>query len=497
MTLRTYSRTDLIDPLPSLHFIDGKWTGSHDGRTFETIDPSTERTLNIVARGSAHDIDAAVRAAHRSQHGDWRNLTPAERGRLMFKLADSLEADTERLALLETLDVGKPVRESLGDVRGVCATLRYNAGAADKMEGSAIPIGREVVDFTVLEPVGVTAHIVPWNYPLGMVARSVAPALAAGCTAVIKPAEQSPLTALAFAELCQRAGFPDGVVNVVTGFGEDAGAALVVHPLVRGITFTGSVETGRRIYSSAAQGLKPVVLELGGKNPMIVLEDADLERAALDAIDGAFGNSGQVCSSSSRFLLHRSIRDEFLDRLAAAAAKLTVGKGIDNCDLGPLVSKEQHAKVRSYIDAGRKSGAKLRLGGGRPQGLDAGYFVEPTIFEGVDPTNTLAREEIFGPVAVALSFETDAEALAIANGLGFGLVAGVYSRDISRALTFARDIEAGSVWVNGWFVGGVQAPTGGIRKAGSAVSADCQASATTSASRTSESGCRPQEGRHP
>ena len=466
MTVRTYSRADLIDPLPGQHFIDGKWRKSADGRTFETIDPSTEAVLAIVARGDAADIDAAVRAAHRALHGDWRRLSPAERGRLLFKLADLLESDTERFALLETLDVGKPVKEALGDIRGVCATLRYNAGAADKMEGSTIPLGRDFVDFTMLEPVGVTGHIVPWNYPLGMVARSVAPALAAGCTVVIKPAEQSPLTALAFAELCQRAGLPDGVVNVVAGFGEDAGAALVSHPLVRGITFTGSVETGRKIYAGAAQGLKPVVLELGGKNPMVVFEDADLERAAFDALDGAFGNSGQVCSSSSRFLLHRSIREEFLDRLAEGAARLTVGRGLDNCDLGPLVSKEQHAKVRSYIDGGRASRATVRLGGGRPKGLDTGYFVEPTIFDGVDPASALAREEIFGPVAVALSFDTADEALAMTNGLGFGLVAGVYSRDISRALTFARDVEAGSVWVNGWFIGGVQAPTGGIKNSG-------------------------------
>jgi hypothetical protein len=271
-----------------------------------------------------------------------------------------------------------------------------------------------------------------------MVARSVAPALAAGCTAVVKPAEQSPLTALAFAELCTKVGFPNGVVNVVAGFGEDAGAALVAHPLVRGITFTGSVETGRKIYANAAQGLKPAVLELGGKNPMIVFDDADLDRAAFDALDGAFGNSGQVCSSSSRFLLHRSIRDEFLEKLAADAAKLTVGRGLDNCDLGPLVSGEQHDKVSSYLDAGRRSGAKLRLGGGRPRGLDRGYFVEPTIFDGVDPAGPLAREEIFGPVAVAMEFETDDEALTMANGLGYGLVSGVYSRDLSRIDVRAR-----------------------------------------------------------
>jgi aldehyde dehydrogenase (NAD+) len=466
MSVQTYSRSDLDGSIPDAHFIDGAWCRSADGRTFATIDPSTEQTIGMVARGSAADIDRAVQAAHRAQRGDWRRMAPAERGRLIFRIADLLEAEALRFALLETLDVGKPVKESLGDVRGVCATLRYNAGAADKMEGATIPLGHDTVDFTMMEPVGVTAHIVPWNYPLGMVARSVAPALAAGCTVVVKPAEQSPLTALAFAELCQRAGLPDGVVNVVTGYGNEAGAALVEHPLVRGITFTGSVATGRKIYSAASQGLKPVVLELGGKNPMIVFADADLKRAAFDALDGAFGNSGQVCSSSSRFLVHRSVRDAFVDLLAEGAAGLTVGAGLDNCDLGPLVSAQQHAKVGSYLDAGRQSGARLRLGGGRPSFLDAGYFVAPTVFDRVDPQSTVAREEIFGPVAVVLDFETDDEALQMANGLGFGLVAGVYSRDISRALTFARDIEAGSVWINGWFIGGVQAPTGGIKDSG-------------------------------
>ena len=464
MTARRYSRTDLKGAIPDAHYIDGAWMRS--AKAFATIDPSTEEVIAEIARGGAPEIDQAVHAAHHAMHGEWRRIAPAERGRLLLKLADALEADAERFALLETLDVGKPVKESLGDVRGVCATIRYNAGAADKMEGATIPLGHDVVDFTMLEPVGVTAHIVPWNYPLGMVARSVAPALAAGCTAVIKPAEQSPLTALAFAELCVAVGFPKGVINVVAGFGEDAGAALVAHELVRGITFTGSVETGRKIYANAAQGLKPVVLELGGKNPMIVFEDADLDRAAFDALDGAFGNSGQVCSSSSRFLVHRSVKKAFLDKLAEGAAKLSVGAGLDNCDLGPLVSQEQYDKVNSYLDAGRRAGATLRLGGGRPRGLDRGYFVSPTIFDDVDPASPIAREEIFGPVAVAMAFETEAEALALANGLGYGLVAGVYSRNISRALSFARDVEAGSVWVNGWFIGGVQAPTGGIKNSG-------------------------------
>ncbi|WP_119391469.1 aldehyde dehydrogenase family protein [Taklimakanibacter lacteus] len=466
MSDRRYSRADLKGPLPDAHFIYGAYRHAAARETFATVDPSTEETLTSVARGRAADIDLAVEAAHGAQRGDWRQITPAERGRLMFKLADALEADAERFALMETLDVGKPVKESLGDVRGVCATIRYNAGAADKMEGTTIPLGPSFIDFTMLEPVGVTAHIVPWNYPLGMVARSVAPALAAGCTAVVKPAEQSPLTALAFAELCHKVGFPKGVVNVVAGYGEEAGAALVAHPKVRGITFTGSVATGRKIYMNAAQGLKPAVLELGGKNPMIVLDDADLERAAFDAIDGAFGNSGQVCSSSSRLLLQHNIAEEFLERLAENARKLGVGPGLDNLDLGPLVSKEQYDKVQSYLASGRAAGARMRHGGGRPAALARGYFIEPTIIDHVDAGSALAREEIFGPVAVAQVFDKVEEAVELANGLGYGLVSGVYSRDISRAFKLARDLEAGSVWINGWFIGGVQAPTGGIKDSG-------------------------------
>ena len=447
-------------------FINNAFEPAGSGAWFDTVDPSTETVLAEVARGDAADVDRAVRAAEAARHGPWRKLTPAARGQLLFKLADALEARKDEIARLETLDVGKPLKESKGDVGGVCATIRYNAGAADKMEGATIPLGPEFIDFTLLEPLGVTAHIVPWNYPLGMVARSVAPALAAGCTVVIKPAEQSPLTALLFAAICRDVGFPEGVVNVVTGFGEEAGAALVSHPLVRGITFTGSVETGRKVYLGAAQGIKPVVLELGGKNPMIVFADADLDRAAFDAVDGAFGNSGQVCSSSSRLLLQKSIREPFLERLAAHAAKLTLGPGVDDRDLGPVVSDEQYRKVTGYLAKGQAEGARLRFGGGRPQDLNRGYFVSPTIFDQVAPDHAIAREEIFGPVAVAVDFETEDEALALANGLGYGLVAGVYSQDISRAMRLAQRIEAGSIWINGWFIGGVQAPTGGIKDSG-------------------------------
>ena len=449
-----------------MNHIDGKPVAPATGTFLDTIDPATEEPLARFARSAGEDVDAAVQAAHRAQYGDWSTVTPAERGRILERLAWLIEEERETLARLETLDAGKPLDGSRGDIDGVIETLRYNAGAADKMEGITVPLGRDVVDFTMLEPLGVTAHIVPWNFPLGMAIRSLAPALAAGCTCVLKPAEQSPLSALAFAALAERAGIPEGVVNVVTGIGEEAGDALVRHPLVRGITFTGSVETGRRIMSAAAQGIKPVVLELGGKNPMIVLRDADLDRAVDDALVASFDNTGQVCSSSSRYLLEPAIRDEFIDRLCVAAASLSIGPGLENHALGPVISSTQYARVRGHIDAGIAAGGRLRQGGGRPPHLDRGFFIEPTVFDCVSPDMTIAREEVFGPVGVAVDIDDADQAVMIANGLGYGLAAGVYTRDISRALHLARQLEHGSVWINGWFMGGVQAPTGGMKESG-------------------------------
>jgi aldehyde dehydrogenase (NAD+) len=447
-------------------FINNDWVAAQSGATFPTIDPATEEPIAEVARADAADVDRAARAAHAAMRGLWRELAPVERGRLLFRLADLIAANRDELARLETLDVGKPLRDSLGDVDGVLATLRYNAGAADKLHGETIPLGPEVVDFTLMEPLGVTAHIVPWNFPLGMAMRSLAPALAAGCTAVLKPAEQSPLSALKLAELVLEARFPSGVVNVVTGFGEEAGEALVRHPLVRGISFTGSVETGRRILAAAAPGIKPAVLELGGKNPMLVFADADLERAAADAVAATFENCGQVCSSAGRYLLHPKIRDDFLDLLQEKAGKLTIGPGLENHDLGPIVSAEHYARVTDHIAQGLREGARLRCGGGRPPHLQRGWFLAPTIFDQVKPDAVIARAEIFGPVGVAIDAAGEEEALAIANGIGYGLAAGVYTRDISRALRLAQRLEAGSVWINGWWLGGVQAPTGGVKESG-------------------------------
>ncbi|MDE0239260.1 MAG: aldehyde dehydrogenase family protein [bacterium] len=455
----------MVDQIQMNH-IGGKPVAPATGTFLDTIDPATEEPLARFARSVDEDVDAAVQAAHLAQHGDWSTITPADRGRILERLAGLIENERENLARLETLDAGKPIDGSRGDIDGVVETLRYNAGAADKMEGITVPLGRDIVDFTVLEPLGVTAHIVPWNFPLGMAIRSLAPALAAGCTCVLKPAEQSPLSALAFAELAEQAGIPDGVVNIVTGLGEEAGEALVRHPLVRGITFTGSVETGRRIMSNAAQGIKPVVLELGGKNPMIILADADLDRAVDDALVASFDNTGQVCSSSSRYLLAPAIREDFIERLCAGAASLSIGPGLENPSLGPVISSEQYARVRGHIDAGVAAGGRIRQGGSRPQHLDRGYFIEPTVFDRVSPDMAIAQEEVFGPVGVAVDIEDADQAVAVANSLGFGLAAGVYTRDISRALNMAQQLEAGSVWINGWFMGGVQAPTGGMKESG-------------------------------
>jgi acyl-CoA reductase-like NAD-dependent aldehyde dehydrogenase len=448
------------------HVIGGRRVHSVDGASFESIDPSTEEVVARVARGGTAEVDAAVASSYEAFRGPWNDVTPAQRGSLLLRLADLVLAAKEELALLEATDVGKPLSSARGDIDGVASTLRYNAGAADKMQGEVIPLGNAYVDFTMLEPLGVTAHIVPWNYPLGMVARSVAPALAAGCTAVVKPAEQSPLTALRFAELALEAGIPPGVVNVVCGFGPEAGGPLVANPRVRGVSFTGSVAVGREVGISAAAGMKPAVLELGGKNAMIVRADADLDRAVADITEGAFDNCGQVCSSSSRVLADKAVAAELGERLAARAAALRVGPALDDLDIGPLVSHEQHERVMGYLDGARRDGARFVIGGVRPAGLAKGYFVSPAVLDRVDPGLTIAREEVFGPVVTITETNSDDEALAIANNVSTGLVAGIHTRDVSRALVVARRLETGSVWINGWYMGGVQAPTGGMKDSG-------------------------------
>jgi aldehyde dehydrogenase (NAD+) len=456
----------ILELPPLLHVIDGTPVASADGRTLASIDPSTEQAIGEVARGGTAEIERAVAAADAARRGPWRDLTPSDRGRLLYRLADLVAGQREALAWLEACDVGKPIGAARGDIDGVVETLRYNAGAADKIEGAVIPLGERVVDFTRLEPLGVTAHIVPWNFPLGMAVRSLAPALAAGCTAVVKPAEQTPLSMLALMPLIQAAGFPPGVVNVVCGDGPEAGAPLVAHPLVRGVAFTGSVETGRAVGIAAARGMKPAVLELGGKNAMIAAADADLERVVEDALAGGFENAGQVCSAAARLLVHRDVAETVAQMLAARAGALRLGPALDDPDMGPLVSAEQQARVLGYIAAARREGARLLTGGGRPAHLARGFFVQPTVFADVDPAAVISREEVFGPVVTITAYDTDAEAVAMANAVSTGLVAGIYTRDIGRAFAMTAALETGSVWVNGWYLGGVQAPTGGLKDSG-------------------------------
>ena len=446
-------------------FVDNQFR-PHGGAWIEVIDPATEGVVARCARCAGQDVDAAVAAARRALSGTWSGMKPAERGVLLRRLADLLRRDAERIAWLETSEVGKAVGKARGDVATAAATLEFYAGAVDKIHGETIPLDAEHIDLTLLEPLGVTAHIVPWNSPLAMTVRSLAPALTAGCTAVIKPAEEACGSVFALAELVAEVGFPAGVVNVVPGAGPEAGAELAGHADVDGITFTGSVETGRAVMRLASENVTPVVLELGGKSPMVVFADADLAAAAADLARGLLVNSGQVCIAASRLIVERSVESELVDRLRTVFESKSIGPGADDPDIAPLVSEAQLSRVMSHVASATSDGATLVTGGGRPDGFKRGYFVRPTIFSGVRPEMRLAREETFGPVLATLAFDDEEEAVALANDVPFGLAAAVYTGNAPRSLRVARRIQAGTVWVNCWGVGGVQAPVGGYKQSG-------------------------------
>jgi aldehyde dehydrogenase (NAD+) len=447
-------------------YINGEWLPAVSGERFETVDPATEEPIATVPRGTAADVNQAVAAARAAIEGPWRQFKPKERARLLFDLARAIGDRVDALAELETLDSGKPLPLSRREVLSTARYFEYYAGAADKFHGETIPLGPDYVDFTLREPLGVTAHIVPWNMPLNMVGRSVAPALATGNTAVVKPAEQTPLTALRLAELFEEVGFPAGVYNVITGYGEEAGAALSRHPGIDSITFTGSVETGRLVMRAAAEHIKPVVLELGGKSPHIIFADADLDLAVAEAAKGIYTNCGQVCSAGSRLLIAESIKQPFLEKLKARSEAIRLGPGLESPDMGPLVSAEQYERVLSYIEIGRGEGANVVTGGGRPDYLERGYFVSPTVMDGVQADSRVAQEEIFGPVLAVLTFRDEEEALMLANRTRYGLVAGIFTNDISRALRLATGIKAGQIYVNEYFAGGEETPFGGFKQSG-------------------------------
>lgn len=446
-----------------LHHIGGARVPARCGRTLPVEDPSTATTIGLVARGDAADVDLAVRAA-RDGADRARSVTPADRGRALHTLAAGLDATREEFARLETLDTGKPLSLARSEIAGCIAYLEYYAGAADKVHGETIPIGPGSLAYTVREPVGATAHIVPWNAPLSMLCRSVAPALATGNTAVIKPAEQTPLTALRFADLVEAAGYPPGTYNVVTGLGSEAGHALAAHPGIGSLTFTGSVATGRAVLRAAAEHITPVVTELGGKSPQIVFADADLDDVAEQVVTGFTANSGQYCDAGSRLLVERSVQDELVARIVDRTAALSIGPGIDDEDLGPLVSAEHHRRVADYIEIGHREGARVA---DSPRSLPGhGHFLAPTTFVDVTPDMRIAREEIFGPVLTVLGFDDEDRAVELADATDYGLGVGVHTRDIDRALRVAGRVDAGYVMINEYFGGGTAVPFGGTKLSG-------------------------------
>ncbi|MGH9683504.1 MAG: aldehyde dehydrogenase family protein [Candidatus Acidiferrales bacterium] len=451
--------------------INGKWTAAASGKTFASYNPATGEVLANVAEGDREDIDRAVKAARAAfETGPWSKMSPSERGRLMWKLGDLVEKYLEEFAQIESLDNGKPLKVArAADVPLAADHFRYYAGWATKIEGNTIPLGLaprgKFLAYTLREPVGVVGQIIPWNFPLLMAAWKIAPALAAGCAIVLKPAEQTPLTALRLGELIQEAGFPDGVVNIVPGYGETAGAALAAHPDVDKVAFTGSTEVGKLILQAAAGNLKKVSLELGGKSPNVVLDDADMDKAIAGAASAIFFNQGQTCCAGSRLFIEKGSFDKVVDGISKEADKIRVRPGFDpESDMGPLVSEEQLNRVCGYLESGLKEGAKATTGGARVG--DKGYFVKPTVLVNTNDKMKVVREEIFGPVVTATPFSDPNDIAVAANDTIYGLAAGIWTRDIKKAHTLAAKIKAGTVWINCYNVFDAALPFGGYKQSG-------------------------------
>ena len=440
---------------------------SVSGKTFDTLNPATEKVITSVAEGDKADIDLAVRAARKAfDEGPWRNMDARERGRILLRIMDLIEKNKDELARLETLDNGKPISETTNaDLPLIIDCLFYYAGWADKIHGETIPVRGEFFNYTLREPVGVVGQIIPWNFPLLIATWKIAPALACGNTVVLKPAEQTPLTALRLGEICQEAGLPDGVLNIVPGYGPTAGAALAEHVDVDKIAFTGENTTGRIIMQAASKNLKQISLELGGKSPNIVFADSDIDSAVAGAMTGIFFNQGEVCCAGSRLFLEKGIHDEFVDKLANRASNMRVGNPEDvDTQMGSQVSKEQFDRILGYIDSGKQEGARLVTGGERSG--ERGYFIKPTIFDEVDNKMKIAREEIFGPVVSAIKFDDVSDMVKRSNNSIYGLAAAVWTKDINKAHRLARDLKAGTVWINTYNTFDAASPFGGFKQSG-------------------------------
>ena len=446
--------------------INGKWAASLGGKTLPVHDPSTEEVIATVPDANGKDIDRAVAAARAAFEGPWGQTTPVERGRTLFKLAERIRKDAAKLAELECRNTGKPIVEAEYDIADAAGCFEYYGGLANKVMGHVNPIPDNALSLSLREPVGVAGQIIPWNYPLLMASWKLAPALAAGCACVIKPAEQTPLTLLEVGQWLEEVGLPPGTVNIVTGYGESAGAPLVAHPDVNKIAFTGSAAVGKLILKSAADTVKRVTMELGGKSPNIFFADADFEAAIDGALFGVFINQGEVCSAGSRILVEKKIYPKFVEAMTEKSKKIKLGPPLEReTKMGPVVSKEQYDRVTSYQEIGKKE-AKLAAGGGRAKAFKKGYYIEPTIFYDVNNNARIAREEIFGPVAAVIPFDKEADALRIANDSPYGLGAAVWSRDIFKAMRMVKALRAGIVWVNHMQPTYVEAPWGGYKQSG-------------------------------
>ena len=456
-------------PFETRHvFVGGRWHAAAGGETLPLFNPSDGSLLAEIARGQAADVDAAVAAAQQALDGAWGRLTAAERGRLLLKMSTLVLEQADELARLEALDVGKPLKQGRADAVALARYLEFYGGAADKVHGETIPFANGYTALTLREPHGVTAHIVPWNYPMQIIGRSVGAALAMGNACVLKPAEEACLTALAFARIAEAAGLPAGALNVVPGLGEEAGAALSAHAGVRHISFTGSVQVGGLIQAAAARHAVPVTLELGGKSPQIVFADADLDAALPFLVNAGIQNAGQTCSAASRILVEQPVFDEVVRRMAERYRALRVGPALQDLDVGPVISARQREIVEGYLalvkDSGLPVAAEATLPAGTPAG---GFYVRPTLVTQVPAGHRIAQEEIFGPVQAVIPFDGEAQALSIANGTAFGLVAGVWTRDGGRQMRMARRLQCGQVFVNNYGAGGgIELPFGGVKHSG-------------------------------